>query len=68
MPGRGFELNGIPLEIPNPRGYLAALFRAMKAIPFYPPSLRQTVADALGEPPPVETGAGEETMATLPLA
>jgi len=62
MPGSRFELNGIPLDIPNPRRYLEMLFGAMKAIPFYSPALRQTVAETLGHPPPAESRTGHENL------
>src|SRR3954454_6068557 len=62
MPGSRVELSGIPLDIPDPRGYLEALSRAMKAIQFYSPALRRRVAEMLGRLPPGESRTGQETF------
>lgn len=51
MPARAVELNGIALEIPDPRAYLEALSHATSMVPFYSPDQRETIAEALGELP-----------------
>jgi hypothetical protein len=62
MPRNKIELNGIPIETHNPHYYLQVLSHAMNTIPFYPPALRKTVAEALGNASRVETEIRLDTV------
>ncbi len=59
------ELDGISLDIPDPRGYLEALSHAVRNISFYPAALRKTVLDAFERPPSTETPTRQDAMRVL---
>ena len=59
------ELNGIALEVHDPRRYLEVLFHAVETIPFYSPGLRNAVLEALGDRPPTDRGIERGTVAQV---
>lgn len=62
MPARTVELDGIALEVPDPRAYLEALSRAVELVPFYSPDQRKAIAEALGHLPRSEIRINRDAM------
>jgi len=62
MPSNKIEINGIALELHNPRRYLEALLHAMTTVSFYSANLRKAVVAALGRLPPAKTSTERDAM------
>ena len=62
MPSNNIEINGIALELHNPRRYLEALLHAKTTVSFYSANLRKAVVAALGRLPPAKTSTERDAM------